>query len=740
MNWISPSKIRLILLTLGFATGCVVLLARLWTFQIQNQEQYVERIPGASTVTVRVPPVRGRILDRDGRVLVDNAISYEASFDLARIVESYREENESLPKFSYEVRSRSSVRTRLNEEADIVAIFKELVVPRLESLDLLSDFNARRMRTHYHTHRGLIPFVYRDNLEYEEFARFAENTGSIPGLEVRYRALRRLPYGALAGHLIGYVKQPESGELPEDERALFQHYLPDDIGVTGIEQSMERFLRGQAGRRTLRRHDRFRGLEEVEFEPPVRGADVRLTLDSEFQMAAEMAMRQIGRGAAVVLDARNGDVLAMASVPSYDPSHFVPRINAAQWRAYTEDPTDPLVCAALGAYEPGSTYKIVSALGGALANREKDRFVCRGGVTYGNHFKKCWIHDKGGSHGSLDLVEAMQRSCNAYFYLLGNAIGGKPMVKAAELSGFGRLSGLELGGEDPGIVMGGRFWREVIRRQPNSNMTPAEVANMVIGQGETKASPLQIAVMSAAIGNGGKVLRPRIMRSVTAADGDILYPTAGDGRARPDAPVIAADLVAEGVSQHALDAIKEGMFRAVNVTGGTAGSARIDGVSLCGKTGSAQTTIRGQRGTHAWFCGFAPRDNPQYAICVVVLGGKAGGRVAAPLARRILEDIYEIERDRLVPGSGHRPRMAALAPARGHFDAIEEITLAARDQTTVVRETAAAPAFPTTPEVRPARLIAPPPAATVAEEPDAEGTVVRRARPVAPDEFSGPPQ
>lgn len=739
MNWISPSKIRLLLISLAFAGGCVVLLARLWTFQIQNQEQYVERIPGASTVTVRVPPVRGRILDRDGRVLVDNAISYEASFDLGRIVETYRENNETLPKFSYEVRSRSSVRTRLNEEADIVAIFKELVVPRLDSLDLLSDFNAGRMRTHYHTHRGLIPFVYRDNLEYDEFARFAENTGAIPGLSVRYRALRRLPYGAMAGHLIGYVKQPESGELPEDERSLYQHYLPDDIGVTGIELGMEKYLRGQAGRRTLRRHDRGRGLEEVEFEPPTRGADVALTLDAEFQMAAEMAMRQIGRGAAVVLDARNGDVLAMASVPSYDPSHFVPRISAAQWRAYTEDPTDPLVCAALGAYEPGSTYKIVSALGGALAHRENDRFVCRGGVTYGNHFKKCWIHDKGGSHGSLDLIESIQRSCNAYFYLLGNAIGGKPMTKAAELTGFGRLSGLELSGEDPGIVMGGRFWREVIRREPNRSMTSAEVANMVIGQGETKASPLQITVMSAAVGNGGKVLRPRLVRKVTAPDGAILFPGPGDTRAHPDDPEIVADLIAEGVSPQAIEAIKEGMFRAVNVAGGTAGAAKIDGASLCGKTGSAQTSIRGQRGTHAWFTGFAPRENPRYAICVVVLGGKAGGRVAAPLARRIMEDIYEIERDRLVPGSGFRPQMAALAPARGHFDAIEEVTLAARDETTVIRETAAA-VFPAAPEVRPARLIAPPPAATVADEPDDEGTVVRRARPVAPDEFSGSTQ
>lgn len=728
--WFTASRIRLLFLAVLFFGGIFLLLARLWSLQIQNQDYFVQRIPGSSTVTVRVPPVRGLILDRHGKILADNEISYEASFDLEQIVRTFRAERDGpMPTFAYEIRPRESVRTRLTEEADIIGIFKEIVVPRLEALDLLADFNARRMRTHYHTHRGLIPFVYRDNLTYEEYARFAENIGNIPGLIVRHRARRHYPHGAMAGHLLGYLKHPESGMLPEHEAGEFQHYVPDDEGAVGIEQGLDEHLRGQPGRQTMRRNERGRLLEEIAFEPPVRGNDVVLTLDAEFQMVAERVMRQVGRGAAVVVDVRNGDIVAMASVPSFDPNHFIPRISTDQWNAYTQDPTHPLLATALGSYEPGSTYKIVAALGGALANREHDRFVCRGGVTYGNHFKRCWIHDRGGSHGSLDLVEAMQRSCNAYFYLLGNAIGGTPMVEAARLLGMHRPSGLEIRGEDHGIVMGDTFWREVIRRNPGRGMTPAEVANMVIGQGETKANPLQIAMASAAIANGGQVLQPRLVRRINLGHSNhMVYPDGSDGRQHPDDPIITADLLASGISAHAIEAIQEGMYKAVNVTGGTASNARAEGTTVSGKTGTAQTSIRGRRGNHAWFTGYFPSEEPRYAFTVVVLGGKGGGAVAAPLARRIIEGIVEIERDRIEPGSGGRPIMNALPPARGHFDAIEEIRFSEEDDPVVV-STPEPATFPqagpaAAPEVRPARLIAPPPA-SIEDTPDAEGTVVR---------------
>lgn len=735
MTWFSPSRARLLLLGLLFAVAGMLLVVRLWNLQIKRRDDFIGRIPGSSTVTVREPATRGRIFDREGRLLVDNIIRYEAAFDLETLRASYRSVvGSSAPTTTYDVPVAGTVKRDQRVEADIVAVFKELALPRLELVDLAANFNASRMATHYRTHRGLIPWIYRDNLDYEEFSRYAENAGIVPGMSVRFRPQRRYLYGAMAAHILGYLKVPETGELPVEEKKLFDHYLPDDIGASGIEQTFEEKLRGTAGRRTLKKDEKGHVIGEIGYEPPLRGGDAYLTIDAELQMVAENTMRNVGRGAAVVLDVQTGDVLAMASVPSYDPNDFVPRISKDQWDAYTLDPAQPLLCTAIGSYEPGSTYKIMSAIAGALGGRPNPSFHCSGGVIYGGRFKKCWIHDKGGAHGTLALAEAIQKSCNSYFYLLGNAVGPKPFVEAAELLGFGRLTGLEIQNESPGIVMGGPYWREVLRRDPERKMTPAELANMVIGQGETKSTPVQIAVMTAAIANGGKVLHPRLVRRIVQPDtGKQLYPDGSDGRQRPDDPVVACDLVASGVPAESLATIRQGMWMAVNQAGGTAGAAKIEGANVCGKTGSAQTTIRGKKGTHAWFMGFAPKENPKYAICVVVLGGKAGGKVAAPLAREILDGAFAIERDRISPGTGIRPVLARLGPAAGNFDAIEEVK---KDPET--GQLAIVADFASGPEVRPARLIAAP-AATIRDEPDAAGMVVRRARPVPEPPPAEPP-
>ena len=733
MTWFSPSRARLFLLGILFAAAGAVLVVRLWNLQIKRRDDFIGKIPGTSTVTVREPATRGRIFDREGRLLVDNIIRYEAAFDLETLRGAYRTVvGTSAPTTSYDVPVAGTVKRDQRVEADIVAIFKEVALPRLDLVGLAANFNSSKMATHYRTHRGLIPWIYRDNLDYEEFSRYAENAGIVPGMSVRFRPQRRYKFGALAAHILGYMKVPETGELPSEEKKLFDHYLPDDIGATGIEQTFETHLRGTAGRRTLKKDEKGHVIGEIGYEPPVRGGDAYLTIDAELQMLAEKTMRNVGRGAAVVLDVKTGDVLAMASVPSYDPNDFVPRISKKQWDAYTLDPTQPLLCTALGSYEPGSTYKIVSAIAGALGGRGNASFNCAGGVIYGGRFKRCWIHDKGGAHGTLGPAEAIQRSCNSYYYLLGNAVGPKPFIEAAEYLGFGRLSGLEMQNESPGIVMGGAYWREVLRRDPQRKMTPAELANMVIGQGETKATPVQIAVMAAAVANGGKVLHPRLVRRIVQPEsGRMIYPDGSDGRKRPDDPVVACDLVEAGVPAQSLDTIREGMWMAVNKAGGTAGACKIEGANVCGKTGSAQTTIRGKKGTHAWFMGFAPRDNPKYAICVVVLGGKAGGKVAAPLAREILDGAFAIERDRISAGTGTRPAMVRLGAAPGNFDAVEEIK---KDPLT--GQLAIVSDFTSGPEVRPARLISAP-SATIRDEPDAAGMVVRRARPV--EEPPSPP-
>ena len=216
------------------------------------------------------------------------------------------------------------------------------------------------------------------------------------------------------------------------------------------------------------------------------------------------------------------------------------------------------------------------------------------------------------------------------------------MITAAELLGLGRRTGLELGNEDPGIVMGSRYWTDVVRRTPDAKMTLAELSNMSIGQGETKASPVQMAIVSAAMANGGKVLQPRLVKKVVnSGDGRLLYPT--DQRSSPDAPTVVCNLAQEGVTPEELDMIRQGMHDVVHGAGGTARGARIEGVEIAGKTGSAQTTIRGKKATHAWFVAFAPYKKPKYALCVTVLGGQAGGKVAAPIARELIDGIFAQE-------------------------------------------------------------------------------------------------
>lgn len=731
-------KMRLVLIALFLAIGVTTLLARMWSLQINRRDYYLAKIPKSSTVNVRVPPTRGRIFDRNGALMVDNEIGYSVTLNLEDVVRAYKAENEgSVPEVSYEVTRRNNVSSDQRDEINIVEVVKATVIPRLQELGLAANFNARKLEIFYRTHRGLLPFPYRDNLTFEEYARFAENASSLPGVNVHAVPKRKYVYGALGSHILGRMRKSETGDLPDDEKGMFNHFLPDSVGVTGVEESMEQYLRGTAGKRVVQKNEKLRVVGEVRYDPPVSGGDLYLTLDVEFQYLAEQLMRNIGRGAAVVMDVENGDIVAMASVPSFDPNDFIPSISATRWDAYKKDTTHPLFCTALGSYEPGSTYKLVMGIAAALEDQCGAAHNCVGGVQYGRHFKKCWIYNKGGAHGLIGLRESLQRSCNSYYYLLSKALGQAPMVTAAELVGLGRPTGVELGNEDAGIVMGSRYWTDVVRRTPDAKMTSAELANMSIGQGETKASPIQMATVISAIANGGRVMQPRLVnRVVSKQDKRVLYPESE--RANPDAPLVVADLLLEGVSEDELATIRGGMYDVVNKLGGTARGARIEGTGVAGKTGSAQTTIRGRRGTHAWFTAFAPYERPKYAVCVVVLGGESGGAVAAPIARELLDGIFKIERDRIL-GDGRRRSIARyLPPAVGSYDAIARVTFE-EDGSSVVEvkepdaEEAVAVARPAAvPEIRVPRQVSEEDV-TIADTPDEEGTVVRRAKPVDPE-------
>ena len=628
---------------------CAVAI-RLYWVQVRLHDEYVKRIRGKSEVTVRIPSIRGDIRDRNDVVLVTNRASYDVDFYLPEMVRGYRERYGELPLVEYRTTVRGMPQDR--EEPDIVGIVNEAVLPRLDQLQLAHPYNSRRLRLQYRTNTE-VPFTYLEDLDHATLARFAENDLGLPGVELALRPARRYVYGSLAAHILGYVGAPE--KIERSEGAKFDYYQADVEGKAEVEQIMDAYLRGTPGVRVMRKNAKGRIDGVARVEPPKQGANVHLTIDARLQFIAEQALRAVGRGAAVVVDPRNGDILAMASVPSFDPNQFIPSISAADWGALNDDPTNPLTNRATSAYAPGSTYKIPIALAGLKKGiKAGSTFTCSGGVQYGNHYMKCWIADKGGSHGRLGLSEAIKVSCNAFFYQYGNACGIDSIVQVGHLLGLGEKSELGLAGENPGILPGPEW---LAMMNPLERWSQGHTANVAIGQGYVLASPLQMAMIAATVANGGISYYPRLIDRVVNQQGAVIYrpPVRERGNLR--------DL---GLSDQQIELVRRGMWKVVNEDGGTAKRARIKDVEVSGKTGTAQFWRDNKKDNHTWFICFAPYETPRYAVCVFVQGAKAGGLVSAPIAAKILEEALALEQ-------GTAPELALLAPAPGRFDFITEV-------------------------------------------------------------------
>jgi len=640
-------KLRLHLLGVLVLLGVGVLLARLHQVQVKEYEYYVSRLPGEKEVTVREPGVRGEIRDRNGLVLATNRASYEVTFDLKAILERYREQHETVPQISYEAQEGGMTRPR--KEPDIVQIVQDTVIPAMADAGLAENFNAEQMQIHFRGSNGLVPYSYRRDLTFDEFATFAENGFDIPGVDVQVKPQRVYPFHALASHLLGYTKLPDIQRVAAEKREQFDHYVADDYGGAGVEKSMDEVLQGKPGVRTLLRDEKGVIRGQIAYAPPTTGADVYLTIDAKVQTIVENAMRAIGRGAAVVMDPRNGDILAMVSVPSYDPNRFIPAISPEDWERYTTDDAAPMYNRALSQHPPGSTFKIPIALAGCLSDTHRRNFYCGGGVQYGEKYMKCWIGGRGGRHGSLNLSEAIKRSCNCYFYQYGNETGIRNIVDLTGKLGLGRKSGVPLDGEMSGLVptpewlkLRGMTWSD------------AYTAMTSIGQGFTEATPLQMTAVTCAVANGGRYFQPRLIRRVQEKDGQIVL---------PDEPVLKADLTLEGLTPQEVELVKRGMWKVVNEEGGTAGRAKSPNTEVAGKTGTAQTG-NSREPTNAWFIAFAPYEEPELAITIFVHNADSGGKCGAPIAGHIIKQIEAMKH-------GYVVEAKPLAEAKGHFDRID---------------------------------------------------------------------
>ncbi|MGF1656244.1 MAG: penicillin-binding protein 2 [Verrucomicrobiales bacterium] len=696
-----------------FAMGFLVF--SLHERQVVEHEKWTGRLLRGSQLLVRIPATRGEIRDRNGIVLVENRPSFKVDFYLPDIVTSYSRDHGRAPRHEYQAADVHGNMKEFSEE-DIVSIVNQSVIPRLQDLEVARDYNAASLRNHYRQRR-YVPYTYAQDIDFETMARLAERSLSVPGVDaLSPKPVRHYVYGALACHILGYVgPHPNIASEPDIRDYSAAGYQPDDIGVAQVEQMMDSYLRGKPGRRVLQRNLRNVIEGEVAREEPEQGHNVFLTIDARIQSIAEQAMRRVGRGAAVVIDPKNGDVLAMVSVPSFDPNSFIPNISPNNWKALTTDPTGPLTNRALQPYAPGSTYKIPIALAGMQKGLgARTSFSCGGSMMFGNRPMRCW---NTGGHGSLSLVPAIMRSCNVYFYRYGIATGEENIFQMGQLLGLGQLSGLGLTGENPGILPG-KEWLE--ENYPNDRWRDGYTANTSIGQGFVLATPMQMAMVTATVANGGISYYPRLVDRVVAQDGTVI---------KQDPPMVRGFLSDLGVSEEQVEVVRNGMLQVTEGAGGTAGRAKIRGVQLAGKTGTAQIWRRNQAGVrlsdnHVWFIAFAPYDNPRYAVCVVVGNGRAGGSVAAPLASKIIEESLALER-------GHQIELAKLEPAMGNFAAYDSITFSDRpishsidlgeDAETVDHIESAFSEQPTAPATAA-------PAPQIATESDEEGQVGREPR------------
>jgi penicillin-binding protein 2 len=622
-------RLRIQFLGLLMLMGLGALGLRLWWVQVARGAEWTAKIRGSSEATVRIPSVRGEIKDRNGITLVQNRASYEVDFYLPEMVKGYRERFGRPPMTEY--RAIISGMPKDQKEPDIIRIVNQGVVPRLDDLDLARDYNAAQLQRHFRNDTE-VPFSYLKDIDFPTMAKFSEHDVGLPGVDIAIKPVRSYVYGAFAAHLLGYVGAPD--DINRDDAKKYTFYQGDVEGKSNIEKLMDEYLRGKPGVRHLRRNAKGQIDGVLKEEPPQQGANVFLTLDARIQAIAEEALRAVSRAGAVVVDPNNGNILAMVSVPSFDPNTFIPSIKAKDWKALQKDEGDPLVNRAISALPPGSTFKLITSFAGLRGpkNLANAKYNCGGGVSYGDHFFRCWVAEKHYTHGTIGLADALKVSCDSFFYQYGNAAGIQSMDAVGKMLGIGEESGLHLSGEQTGN-MPGPEWMQI--HHPQERWSQAQTANVSIGQGYTLVSPLQLAMAYVAAANGGTCYYPRLVDKVLNQDGAPVVDE--QGKPVSFAPRIRADLRRE-VSPQDLELVRRGLWKVVNEEGGTGGRARLKDVVVAGKTGTAQATDRGHEENVAWFTCFAPFDHPKYVVTVMVQGASGhGGEVAGPIATRILE-------------------------------------------------------------------------------------------------------
>ncbi len=588
--------LRLSVLQYTVAAGFALLAVGFWIFQIAQHEKFKEMAENNQLRRLPLPAPRGVLLDRNGKVLVEN----QDTLNIALVREQTKD-----------------VGNVLRTLADATG------VPEAQLRDTL---NRRRREPTYR------PIVLIENATREQYIAAMARRLELPGIIAEPVPSRRYPESDMAAHLFGYVGEVTPTQL---QRPEYDGVEPGSIvGQAGVELAYNKLLMGIDGSRTVVVNSQNREIKELERQLPATGHPLQLTLDADLQKATEDGFAAAGfNGAAVVLDPSNGEVLAFTSRPAYDPNEFAAGIKPAAWNALTTDSLKPLQNRALQSrYPPGSTFKPAVGLAGLEEGVIDPNFTvhCGGSATFYGRSFACW---KKGGHGSVNLKTAIEQSCDVYFYTVGNMLGIDRINKWATLLGLGVKSNIDLPNELVGLVPSTQ-WKQETKHE---KWYAGETISVAIGQGQVNVTPVSMAVYAATLANGGTRITPHIIKA--SDDGNGLKPLA------TPPPQSTID-----VSPEKLQAIRQGMWGVVN-GGGTGGKARVEGHDVCGKTGTAQVIsnqnrLRAQQlnknadfRDNGWFIFFAPRDNPTVAGVVFLEHGIHGPNAAA-VAHHILATYF----------------------------------------------------------------------------------------------------
>ena len=591
-------RIHVVLVAMLVVLG--TLAGSLYIVQVARGHTYQTDLDKQSTRRVRIPAMRGRITARNGEVLADNRPSYGIGIYLEELALTYK--------------AKMSKRETIKHVMDLVEELSRV-------LEAPAEVDARDVGIHLEMRRPLPIVAWRDISEVD-LARFAERAGTVPGVDIIVDVMRTYPEGDLASHVIGYVGRTK---MVDDTEVRYHFDAMQMVGRRGVERVHDERLRGEAGEQLLRVDVFGYKFEDLGLRHPEAGAEIQLAIDLDAQELTESVLEGV-EGAAVVLDPNNGDVLALATAPSYDINSFVPFMSHAVWRSVTNHPGKPMVNrATAGLYPPGSIFKPIVAFAALEQGAVSERTVvhCPGYYMLGRKRFDCWLKR---GHGDMNLQSALTFSCNTYFFTVGRRLGHEPIVAMAERLGLGQSTGIDLDADFAGTLPSA-VWK---RERYSEAWYEGDTCNLSIGQGPFTVTPLQMALVMSTIANGGTLYRPRLVLS----------------HRHPDDPAVT--LVPPRAvrtlswSARSLTIVRRALTDVVMSELGTGRPARVPGVTAAGKTGTAEYGPKALGKKRGWMMAYAPVDSPRYVIAMVLDDARGGGVDAGPRVKRLLAGLFGV--------------------------------------------------------------------------------------------------